>query len=178
MQLAILTAVLAAIASADGGNGAVAGVAWRLLVVASAAVVAPLTAFVGSQRLVLNGSDAHESEEAVWKLQTFVAAVWLLGVALILLVAEWPRIVRGNWQLANWPLIDELAILLPVIAPLVLVWAANYRLERSAIRAAGSGLTKYVWLQARQQLGLVLLPPLAMVGLLETLGALKIGVLN
>src|SRR5438132_2610554 len=92
MQLAILTAVLAAIASADGGSGAVAGVAWRLLVVASAAVVAPLTAFVGSQRLVLNGAGARESEDAIWKLQTFVAAVWLVGVALILLVAEWPRI--------------------------------------------------------------------------------------
>ena len=38
MQLAILTAVLAAIASAESGTGAVAGVGWRLLVVAVSAL--------------------------------------------------------------------------------------------------------------------------------------------
>jgi len=177
MQLAILTAVLAAIASAESGAGAVAGVGWRLIVVGLAALIAPLTAFVGMQRVALTAADADEREETIWKLQSLVAAAWLLGVAIILLVAQWPRIVRGNWGLGDLPLIDELAILAPVIASLLLVWGANYRLERRRT-ASGSALMQYLWLQARHQLGLVLLPPLAIVGLLETLDALKLAALN
>src|SRR5205085_1111064 len=83
----------------------------------------------------------------------------------------------GNWRLGDLPLIDELAILAPVIGSLVLVWAANYRLERSGDAGDGAFM-KYLWLQARHQLGLVLLPPLAIAGLLETLDALKLAVLN
>jgi Zn-dependent protease with chaperone function len=177
MQLAILTAVLAAIASADSGTSAVPDVAWRLLLVVSAALIAPITAFVGMQRVAVTVADVDEREETIWKLQTLVAAAWLLGVAIILLVAQWPRIVRGNWRLGDLPLIDELAILTPVIGSLVLVWAANYRLERSRTASNGA-LMQYLWLQARHQLGLVLLPPLAIVGLLETLDALKLAVLN
>ncbi|MBW8884087.1 MAG: M48 family metalloprotease, partial [Planctomycetia bacterium] len=89
----------------------------------------------------------------------------------------WPRIVRSNWQLAGWPLIDELAILLPVIAPLLLIWAAMYRLERPSSFSSAflpRQLLTYVWLQARHQLVLVLLPPLAVVGVLETVTWLEI----
>jgi len=81
--------------------------AWRLLVVVARHWLHPLQQLW--ERTVwrrVQGA-ADESEDAIWKLQTLVAAVWLLGVALILLVAQWPRIVRGNWQLANWPLIDD-----------------------------------------------------------------------
>src|SRR5689334_3596752 len=111
MQLAILTAVLASIASAEGGSGAVAGVAWRLLIVAMAAMIAPCTALVGAQRLATSAGEPEERDETIWKLQSLIAAVWLLGVAIILLVAQWPRIVRGNWGLGNFPLVDELVIL-------------------------------------------------------------------
>jgi Zn-dependent protease with chaperone function len=187
MQLAILVAVLAAIASAESGGGPVAGLAWRLLVVATAALIAPLAALIGTQRLVATVSANGESEDAIGRLQSRLLVVWLCGVPLILVVAQWPRIVRGNWQLASWPLVDELAILLPVIAPLVLMWAALYRLERATQLAAcrarqielpPAKLLRYVWLQVRHHLGLVLLPPLAIVGLFETLAWLKIPTAN
>jgi Zn-dependent protease with chaperone function len=187
MQLAILTAVLAAIASAESGGGPVAGLAWRLVVVATAALVAPLAALLGTHRLAATIAADEESEDAIARLQAGVIAVWLSAVALILVVAQWPQIIRSNWRLAGWPLVDELAILLPVIAPLVLVWAALYRLERAAqlavCRARQIGpppprLLRHLWLQARHHLGLVLLPPLAIVGLFETLSALKIRAVN
>ena len=128
MQLAILTAVLAAIAAAESGGGPVAGVAWRLFVVGSAALIAPLAALVGTQRLSRIGS-AEDSDDAFWRLQTAVVGLWLGTVALMLLVAQWPRIVRGNWQLAGWPLVDEVAILAPVIAPLM-VWVVDTGIPR------------------------------------------------
>src|SRR2546423_3204813 len=177
MQLAILTAVLAAIAAAEGGGGPVAGVAWRLVLIASATLIAPLAALVGTHRLSAVAAGNGDGEDAASRLETIVAGLWLATVALILLVGQWPQIVRSNWQLAGWPLIDELAILLPVIAPLILIWAAMYRLERP--NNFGSAflprqLLTYVWMQARHQLAIVLLPPLAVVGVLESLTWLEI----
>src|SRR5262245_24609505 len=160
MQLAILTAVLASLAAAEGGGGPVAGVAWRLVLIASATLIAPLAALVGTHRLSALTGDDRGNDEAASRLETIVTGLWLAAVALILLVGQWPRIVRSNWQLAGWPLIDELAILLPVIAPLILVWTVMYRLERlegSGRSCANQplGLARYLWLQARHQLALI-----------------------
>lgn len=188
MQLAILTAVLAAIAAAEGGGGPVAGLSWRLWAIASATLFAPLTAFIAAHRLALrlpsnDDNVAEHQAAAARKLQSLAIIVWLAGVGVILLVGQWPRIVRANWQLEGWPLIDEVAILVPVVAPLFLIWAALYRLERSAqladcaarnIEPPRSRLIEYLALQARHHLALILLPPLAIIGLIEAVAALKI----
>jgi len=183
MQLAILTAVLAALAAAESGCAPVGGVAWRLVVVALATFIAPLAALVGTQRLAPAISADADSEDAISRLHALVICLWLGAVAAVLFVAQWPQIVRGNWRLAEWPLVDELAILLPVVAPLLLLWAALYRLDRAAqaasyqarqIALAPPRLSRYLWLQFRQHLGLVLLPPLAIVGVFETLSALGV----
>src|SRR5438552_3447827 len=108
MQLAILTAILAAIAAAEGGGGPVAGLAWRLVLIASATLVAPLAALVGTHRLSCSLTETDDALDAASRLETIVIGLWLAAVALILLVGQWPRIVRSNWQLAGWPLIDEL----------------------------------------------------------------------
>jgi Zn-dependent protease with chaperone function len=116
-------------------------------------------------------------------LQAAVASLWLGAVAVLLFVAGWPQIVRGNLSLAGWPLVDELAILTPVILPLVLLWAAVYRLERAAQLAAcrecgheppPARLLSYLWLHARYHLGLVLVPALVVIGGCELLAALKL----
>lgn len=177
MQLAILTAVLAALAAAEGGGGPVAGVAWRLVLIASATLIAPLAALVGTHRLSAFHAEGDRNEEAASRLETTVIGLWLVAVALILLVGQWPQIVRSNWRLAAWPLIDELAILLPVIAPLILIWAAMYRLERGSNFSSAflpRQLLTYVWLQTRHQLAIVLLPPLAVVGVLESVTWLEL----
>jgi STE24 endopeptidase len=180
MQLAILTAVLAAVAAAESGGPPVAGIAWRLLVVLVATLVAPLAALVGTQRLVGAVGLDEKSEDAIFRLQSAVTCLWLATVGAILLIGQWPRIVRSNWQLATWPLVDELAILLPVLVPLLFIWAALYRLERATQIAAcrarhveppPARLASYLLMQARLHLGLVLIPPLAIVGVLESLGA-------
>jgi STE24 endopeptidase len=176
VQLAILTAVLAAIAAAEGGGGKVDGVLWRLAAILGAALAAPLAAFAAVHRLSRSSANEEQDQQAAARLEMVVLGLWLAAVMFILLVGQWPRIVRANWALAQWPLVDEIAILLPVIAPLVLIWAAMYRLERRGQNdeAPAMLLRTYLLLQARHHLALVLLPPLLVVGLIETIAALKI----
>jgi Zn-dependent protease with chaperone function len=171
MQLAILTAVLAAIAAAEGGGGPVDGVSWRLWAIFAAALTPPLAALVGGHRLTRNVEAVAHGQSAA-RLESIVIGLWLGAVLFILLVGQWPRIVRSNWALAEIPLVDEIAILLPVIAPLVLIWAAMYRLQDATEN--NHSLLRHLLLQARHHLALVLLPPLAVVGLIETVAAFKI----
>jgi len=178
MQLAILTAVLAAIAAAEGGGGPVEGVAWRLVVILGAALAPPLAALVAGHRLTQRSEHGRkfcadeEAGHAAARLESIVIGLWLAAVAFILFVGQWPRIVRANWDLAALPLVDEIGILLPVIAPLVLIWAAMYRIQGG--EAGRGSLVRYLFLQARHHLALVLLPPLLIVGLIEVIAALKI----
>src|SRR5262245_26583548 len=186
MQLAILIAVVASIASLESGGAPLADVAWRLFIVASAALLAPLAAFASSQRLAMSLDARADCDEAIERLEKKVIVLWLAAVVVILVVAQWPQIVRTNWRLANWPLVDELTILLPVIAPLILIWAILYGLEHKAqavvrCRAYASPptrLLRHLWTQARHQLGLVLLPPLVVVGVFDLLTALDLGPIN
>ncbi len=183
MQLAILIAVLGAIAAAESGGGPVTSLAWRLAAVAGAVCVAPLAALVASRRIANSSSTDVKTIWSSQKLQNQLIWLWLGAVAFILFVGQWPRIVRGNWQLAAWPLVDEIAILLPVVAPLVLIWGALFRLEcaeREEATCAGQAATpppsllSYLAFQARHHLALVLLPPLAVVGMIESLAALNL----
>lgn len=184
MQLAILAAVLAALAAAEtADSGPVSGLGWRLVLAAAVSLVAPLTALVGTQRLVLGlvRSIPDEHREArLARLQARVVGLWLAAVLVVLFVAGWPQIVRSNWSLATWPLVDELAILTPILAPLLVMWAVFYRLERAAqtlvFRARGlvappPRMLAYVWLHARFHLGLVVLPALAVIGVQDLLAA-------
>jgi STE24 endopeptidase len=180
MQFAILIAVLAALASAEGGGNPVSGLAWRLVVVIGAMLLPPLAALLGAQRVAPAHTADRHNDDAVSRLQAIVIGVWLAGVAVVLFVAQWPRIVSSNWALAGWPLVDEVAVLAPVILPLLLAWAALYRLERASQVAAcrarqvalpPARMWNYVWMHARHQLGLVLLPPLIVIAAFETLTA-------
>src|SRR6476469_1760996 len=63
MQLAILTAVLAAIAAAEGGGGPVEGVSWRLWAIFAAALAPPIAALVAGHRLT------HRTEGVGSRLQ-------------------------------------------------------------------------------------------------------------
>ena len=193
MQIAILAAVLAALAAAESGGGPVGGVAWRLIAIAAAVLVAPLAAVIGSWRLrnategipynAGEGIPYSDDERHVARLQSIVVGLWMSAAIVVLFVVQWPRIVQSNWRLAGWPLIDEVLILAPVIAPLLLVWAALYHLERHAQIAAYRAralepppqqLARYLWLHVRHHLGLVVLPALAVVGVFEVLAMSRI----
>lgn len=184
MQLAILAAVLAALAQAnDAALPPLDGLTWRLTLAVSATLLAPLAAMVGAHRLARRIAQDEIELPSESRLQMAVIGMWLAAVAVILFVAGWPQIVRSNWSLAGWPLIDELAILTPVVLPLFLFWAALYWLERAgqvaSYRERGIDppppqLFSYLWMQARYHLGLVLIPALVVIGGSELLAAMNV----
>jgi Zn-dependent protease with chaperone function len=183
MQLAIITAVLVTLACSQHGGEAVSGVAWRMLVVIGSTLLAPLIALAATHTLSARGDSEFDKRTAVPSLEWFLTWSWLGATAIILFVAQWPRIVSANWELSRWPVVDELVILAPVVGSLLLVWAVLYRFEHlTAVAACREGQTEpppsrmaaYLWLQVRQQFGLILLPPLLVLGVVETLSSLNI----
>src|SRR4029453_7685890 len=93
MQLAILVAVLAALASAQVTGAPVGHLGWRLFVIVGSTFLAPLAAIVGMQRLSITIASGDEAGEALARLERRVIGLWLLAVAMVLFVAQWPRIV-------------------------------------------------------------------------------------
>lgn len=189
MQLAILIAVICALAQ-DESTAAepVGGALWRAALTLAGALVAPLAAALGSLRLLRglardDGPSPAECERVWSRIQSLVLGMWLAIVAATMYGLQWPRVVRTDWSLGAWPLVDEILILLPVLLPLVLYWSVLHRLQIAAqdallrtggARAGGasrpqSRLAAFLWQNARHHLALVVLPALIVIGLQESL---------
>jgi STE24 endopeptidase len=179
MQLALLIAVICALAQPEAASSEpIGGVPWRVLLTLCGTLVAPLAAAIGSLPIVRTLAEASPSAaarcERIWsRVESAVLAIWIAIVAITMYVLQWPAIVRSEWNLARWPLADEILILLPAIVPLVLLWAVMFRLQARAAAAAGNSaphesLAAYLWHNVRQQLALIVLPPLVFIGVHET----------
>ncbi|MFK7770300.1 MAG: M48 family metallopeptidase [Mariniblastus sp.] len=59
------------------------------------------------------------------------SAVWLAASVAIVWAIRWQDVVRGNWNLDQWPLIDELLILAPILFSLAASWAIFYEIQGS-----------------------------------------------
>lgn len=182
MQLAILVAVICALSQGDGAGEPVGHALWRAILTLAGTLVAPLAATFGSWRLVreISGGDlARERCEASWsRLQAIAVFLWLAMVAATMYLVEWPRVVRSDWGLAAWPLVDELLVLAPVVVPLLLLWTAFYRLHWLAQATVSrqldappprSRLLSHLWNHVRHDLGLVLIPALVVIAAQESL---------
>ncbi len=178
MQLALLIAVICALAQPEAASSEpVGGVLWRVLLTLGGTLVAPLAAAIGSLPIVRTLAEASPSAaarcERLWsRVESAVLAIWIAVVAVTMYVLQWPAIVRSEWNLARWPLADEIMILLPAIVPLVLLWAVMFRLQSRAAAASGNrapheSLAAYLWHNVRQQLALIVLPPLVFIGIHE-----------
>jgi Zn-dependent protease with chaperone function len=178
MQLAILLAVVCALAHGESAAGPVGGVPWRTALVLMGTIVAPLAAAIGSRRLVRGLAEADSVSaadcERTWtRIEGVTLALWLAVVAATMYLLAWPRVVRSDFGLGGWPLVDELVILLPVVVPLLLLWTVMAQLQwsfqASQAHALGDEAPRYqpwrfVGQCARQHLGLILLPALAVIG--------------
>ncbi|MCI0360620.1 MAG: M48 family metallopeptidase [Planctomycetaceae bacterium] len=187
MQLAILIAVICALAQGESSACLpVGGALWRAALTLAGALIAPLAAALGSLKLIrgLARDDRPSPDqcERIWsRIQAIAIGLWLAVVAATMYLIEWPRVVRSDWSLAAWPLVDEILILLPVLVPLVLFWTVMHRLQSAALRyfAHVSGasrprarLAAFLLQNARHYLALVLLPALVVIGLQETVGSI------
>ncbi|MFQ6049170.1 MAG: M48 family metallopeptidase, partial [Phycisphaerae bacterium] len=107
------------------------------------------------------------------------------GLAISLVGTAWNDVVRRRWGLGRVVLLDELVLLLPFVAAVVLCWAAGYPADR-ALRSAGPsrpwGLRRYLAFNFRHHL-LVIGVPMTLIllakdvidryrsGLIELIGA-------
>ena len=182
MQLAILVAVICALSQGEAAGEPAGHALWRAALTLAGTLVAPLAAAVGSLQLlreISGGQSLRERCEARWaRLQGVVVFLWLAMVAATMYLVEWPRVVRSDWALGAWPLVDELLVLTPVVAPLLLLWTAFYRLQWTAQAALArqvgaapprSRIWSNLWMHVRHDLGLVLAPALIVIAAQESL---------
>jgi STE24 endopeptidase len=120
------------------------------------------------------------------RLQRAHAVLWLAVAGGILYGLDWTRLVRCNWHLDRAVLVDDLLILLPVLLPIMLSWAAFYEVDR-AVRAGvepagtppeeSSGRLRYVGLHLRHYLGILLLPVFALLAAQDAAELMAPGIL-
>ncbi len=90
----------------------------------------------------------------------FLTGVALLVYGWIIHSVEWSRLVRSNWGLGGWILLDDLLVFLPYLLIQVLIWCGLFFGERAlqirAERGSAGRLGRYLILRARQSIGLIL----------------------
>jgi STE24 endopeptidase len=192
MQLTLALAVLAALVIAeDCPREPVTGAWCRLLLALAGMLLLGLFALVSS-RSVARGIRRDFDRRGQWlrrfrRLRQIHCLLWLLVAGGILYGLRWGQLVRFNWRLDHLFLADRLLILLPVVLPLVLSWAAFYEVDRAlrlvlvegrAGDAQFAGRGRYVLMQARHFLAVLLLPLLVVLAVQDAAERLFPGVLQ
>ncbi len=105
----------------------------RLSAVFVTAIIVPSLAFFQTVALLpkmRSESISLDSKRSLCRRMTAShAVVWLSASLAMIWALRWQDVVRGNWQLNQWPLIDELLILAPVLFSMVASWAVFYDLQ-------------------------------------------------
>ncbi len=76
-----------------------------------------------------------QREDLLKRLSICHSAVWLTASLAIIWAIRWQDVVRGNWELNQWPLLDEAMIIAPVVFSLVASWAIFYGIHSSIQRS-------------------------------------------
>lgn len=97
---------------------------------------------VVSRKIRNSELEAQQQENLLRRLSVCHSAVWLAASLAIIWSVRWQDVVRGNWGLDHWPLVDEFFILAPVVFSLVASWAIFYEIQRT-IRGKSSQDTKF-----------------------------------
>lgn len=178
MQFSILIAVLVALATAESEYAGTVPPAWRVALATAAALAGPIVAWLGFLRIAaiqnaISSPAFFEHQRLALasrcaSLERWVMRLWLGGNVFFFTVGGWASVVRTEWNLTRWPLADELAILAPLVVSLLLVWTAFYWLEERVRgvevlrnrRTSLARLARFLGMQVRQQLGLLIVPPL------------------
>lgn len=112
-------------------------------------------------------SDEYDLDRIPTTLKRLTAchsAVWLIASLAIVYSFQWQKIVRGNWGLADWLLLDEVLIIAPVVLSLIASWAIFFDIQTvfapSKKLKSISKRIKFVSLRVRVYLAIFLIPML------------------
>ncbi len=108
--------------------------AWsRLLAVLVMMTIVPGVAFFQTTILLKKirlDSFSPERQRTLYKRMTLShSAVWLSVSLAIIWAIRWQDVVRGNWRLNQWPVIDEAMIIAPLIVSMVASWFVFFELQ-------------------------------------------------
>lgn len=154
---------------------------WRLsAVVVGSAFVASVAHWIAvstAARLLRNYDNRERIMRRYQWLRTFHSLLGLVVFATLILHIGWNPIVRLEWGLGSWFLVDDLLVLTPYLAGEILSYACFYRVEKALrIQSRLHGdpertewsLAGYLNFQVRNQLGIWLLASLLIMSLRDT----------
>jgi len=186
MQLIILAALLATLAPTEASPAEITGDVitgqGRMWLILLATLAAPVATACDCYWFITRLTKATPAQAADWqhvgerysRLQLAGTWLWLAGSLAIIYLLKWPAIVRLHWNWQQWPLVDDLLILAPVLGSLLLVWTTFYYVERTAQRLRqvplrASSLLSYLLWQGRHYLAMALVPSLAIIAIHDVL---------
>jgi STE24 endopeptidase len=139
----------------------------RVLAVLLTVAIVPALAFFQSsvllQKIRREQISLNDSQALCRRMTASHALAWLSASSAIIWALRWQDVVRGNWNLDRWPLLDELMILLPALLSMLLSWAVFYDLHVELVgnRSGSSQLKQrleFVSIRFRVYFLIVLIP--------------------
>ncbi len=122
--------------------------------------------FVFKGRIRQRSIALSQQNSILWRISACHAAIWLAASLAIVWAVQWQNVVRGNWQLDGWPLLDEFVIMLPIVLSLVASWAIFYEIQKSLRgdqKSSWRDRLKYVSLRFRIYVAIVIVPIAGMI---------------
>ena len=176
MQIVLVLAVVAALVISESSPvGPVSDATARLVAaglgIALVTLFAELSSGMVARRIRHEGRPTPKLRRTYCRLRQAHVALWLTVAGGIAYGLGWGQLVRFNWHLDRAFLLDDVLILLPVVLPLVLSWAAFYDADRLLLGGDASEMAparafpsrgQYVALHVRHHLGMLLLPVLVL----------------
>jgi STE24 endopeptidase len=132
------------------------------------------TARWAARRMTLLPETRTAVMERYQRVRWVHAGAVLGGYTAMIHGMDWPGVVRVTWRLDRWILIDDLLVLLPIIAALLLAILSHFRVEE-LLRVQSESLVvraprwksrwSHVDFHVRHHMGIVLIPLLVLVTL-------------
>ena len=119
--------------------------AWsRLLAVLIMMSIVPGLAFFQTSVLLKKiqvDALSSERQRSLFRRMTLShSAVWLSVSLAIIWAIRWQDVVRGNWGLNQWPIIDDAMIIAPLVISMVASWFVFYELQLASETGSADAL--------------------------------------
>lgn len=169
MNLLIVFVIVLVLLVSEMGNSHPVDDVWLRLtaIMVTTFLVPTLAAFqtvIVTRKLRSDEYDVNKIPTMLKRLTACHSAVWLIASLAIVYSFQWQKIVRGNWGLEEWLLLDEILIIAPVVLSLVASWAIFFDIQTvfapSKKLKTISQRIRFVALRVRVYLAIFLVPML------------------